>query len=100
MEKGNPMPGFPGVLPYGPNDPYAVPSGLTNGARVSVDWPEGITAELQSLAPDELPTPLDAAVALQIALHSQISPAEEHPNPVNVEKGEPRTIRISVGKKP
>jgi hypothetical protein len=98
-KRGKPVPGFPGVNVFGSGNPYGVPSALTNGIRISVDWPEGFSP-LESLPIDKLPMPVRAAAALFRSLSSHISPAEEHPNLVDVQKGESNTIRISVGKKP
>ena len=98
-KRGKSVPGFPGVNVFGSDNPYGVPSALTNGIRISVDWPEGLSP-LESLPVDKLPMPVSAAVFLYRSVLSHISPAEEHPYLVDVQKGQSKTIRISVGKKP
>jgi hypothetical protein len=44
--------------------------------------------------------PVEAAVYLDIALFSDISPPEETFRTVDLVKGESKTVRITVGKKP
>lgn len=100
-KRTKPPGGFPAINVFGTDDPFAVPAALTNGIRVSVDWPEGLSA-LEPLPLDKLPTLIQAAVSLNITLSSSLSPPEDiaHPHLVDIVKGESKTIRISVGKKP
>jgi len=100
-KRTNPPPGFPAINVFGKDDPFSVPEALTNGVRISVDSPEGLSA-LQSLPLDKLPILVRTAVSLNIALSSSLSPPEniEHPHPVEIIKGESKTIRIAIGKKP
>jgi len=100
-KRTKPPGGFPAINIFGTDDPFAVPAALTNGIRISVDWPEGLSA-LQALPLDKLPMLVKAAVSLNVALSSGLSPQEdtEHPHPVDIVKGESKTVRISIGKKP
>jgi hypothetical protein len=100
-KRGKSLGGFPAINVFGRDDPYAVPVALNNGIRISVDWSEGLHA-LQSVPVDKLPTPVKAAVVLNFALSSNLFPPEdlEHPFPVDVIKGESKTVRIAIGKKP
>jgi len=94
-----PPSGFPAINVYGSTQDFAVPAALTNGLRISVDWPGGLTPELRALPIDKLPGILKVAVSLHIAIFSHLSPPEEHPQPVDVENGQSKTVRLSVGKK-
>jgi hypothetical protein len=103
-KRGKALGGFPAINVFGNDEPFSVPEALNSGIRISVDSPEDISV-LKSLPPDKLPMPVRAAVALDIALSSSLSPREdiEHPylvNLVNVGKAESKTVRISIGKKP
>jgi hypothetical protein len=100
-KRGKPILWAPAINVFGPEDPYSVPVALNNGVRVSVDWPEGLPA-LQSIPVDKLPTLVKAAVTLNFALFSNLDPPEdlEHPFPVDIGKGESKTVRIAIGKKP
>ena len=92
--------GFPGVNVYGDQQDFAVPNGINTGIHASVDSLEELPA-LQSLPLDKLPMPTRGAALLTFNLSSSISPSNaENVNPVNVVKGESKTIRIAVGKKP
>jgi len=93
--------GFPAIHIFGKDDPFVVPSALTNGIRISMDWPEGLAA-LQPLPPDKFPMLLKAAVSLSTSLFSNLSPPEasEQAYLVDIVKGESKVVRISVGKKP
>jgi hypothetical protein len=95
-----PMHRFPSINVYGTGEDFPVPQALTNGVRISVDWPEGLTSELSLLPPDKLPGVIKPAVFLNIAISSHLSPPEEHPQLVDVQKGQSKTVRISIGKKP
>lgn len=97
--EGQPVPGYPAINVFGNGKPFSVPAGLTNGVRVSVDWPQGLPG-LQPFTIERLPPPVKAAVYLNFALFSAISPPEDSPPKVNVTTGESKTVRIDVGKKP
>jgi hypothetical protein len=98
-KRGKPVGGFPAINVFGSDAQYSVPVALTNGIRISVDSPEDISV-LKSLTLDKLPMPVSAAATLYTALSTSLSPQEEHPNLVDVVKGESMTVRISIGKKP
>lgn len=103
-KRGKPISGFPSIDVFGKDNPYPVPQALNKGIRISVDWPGGITDQLKSLNADQLPEPLKAAVYLNLALFSSVSPQEETPEKkafqVNIETGDSKEVRISVGEKP
>jgi hypothetical protein len=90
---------YPAIDVFGKDEPFAVPTALTNGISISVDSVQDVSV-LRSLPDDKLPMTLRAAGALYFALSSSFSPPEEHPRIVNVVKGESKTVRIDVGKKP
>ncbi len=98
-KRGKPLRWAEAISVFGPDDPYSVPVGLDIGVRVSVDWPEGLTP-LQSLPIDKLPPLVRAAVALNLALSANVSPAERTQSMVDIQKGGSKTVRIAVGKKP
>jgi hypothetical protein len=83
----------------GSDNPFAIPSFIADGIRISVQFP-GEFSVLQSTPIESLPMYLRATQSLYDALSSSISPAEEHPASVNAEKGESKTVFISIGKKP
>jgi hypothetical protein len=98
-KRGMALSGYPAISVFGTNDPYSAPAALSNGIRISVDWPEGLNP-LQSLPIDKLPQLIRAAVALNLTLSANLSPAEKTQSMVDIEKGDSKTIRIAVGKKP
>jgi hypothetical protein len=93
--RGKPVGGFPAINVFGTSDPYAVPAALNNGIQITVEWPEEVPQSLE-----QLPPLVRAAVILNKALSGNLTPAEKSPSLVNVEKGDSKTIRIAVGKKP
>jgi hypothetical protein len=103
-KRGKSFGGFPAIQVFGSDNPYSVPEALNNGIRISVDWPEGLNTRLKALARDNLPSPIRAAAYLNLALSSSISPPEERPEKyplgVDIQKGDSKVIRISIGKKP
>jgi hypothetical protein len=98
-KRGKAIPGFPTINVFGKDVQYSVPVALTDGVRISVDSPEGLEP-LKQLPLEKLPTYVRAAISLYLSLSSNLFPADEHAQPVDVQKGESRTVRISIGKKP
>ncbi|MHB8410889.1 MAG: hypothetical protein ACYDDI_02965 [Candidatus Acidiferrales bacterium] len=78
---------------------FPVLVGVNTGIQISVDSSESLTT-LQSLPLDKLPQPVRAAITLNIALSSNISPPQGNAAPVQTEPGTSGIIRIAVGKKP
>jgi hypothetical protein len=93
--------GFPAINVYGNDKPdFSVPVALISGIQVSADSPEALDA-LQSRNISQLPQYLQAAIALDLALPSAITPSAEDTTPkVLVVKGTSTTVRITVGIKP
>lgn len=100
-KRAKPPGGFPAINIPIKDETIAVTSALTNGIRVSMDWPEGLSP-LQSLTFDKMPALVKAAITLNLILSSNLSPREdiEHQRTVDIVKGDSKVIRISIGKKP
>ena len=88
---------FPALGLFGKDDD--VGTIVTTGIFISVESPESL-ASLQALRLDKLPSPVNAAVALNAGLSSGIFPQDVNPKLVNVQMGTSKTVQISVGKKP
>ncbi len=101
-KRGKSVAGFPGINIYG-NEArnFAVPVGFNTGIQVSVDSSESVAA-LQSFPFEKLPQLVKAAVTLNLALSSNLSPPQAPTDNklVDVQPGTSATIRIIVGKKP
>jgi hypothetical protein len=94
-----PPSGYPSINVYGPNVDFVVPAALTSGITVSVGSSDSL-AVLQSLPLAQLPQNVRAAIALNLSLGANISPAQEPSQGlVDVQPNTPTTIRIAVGKK-
>ena len=99
-KRTKPPGGFPAINVYGKDQEFAVPSSLSTGVRMSADSQEELSA-LQALPVDKLPLPVGAAVSLYFGLSSSIVPRNtENLRPVNMVKGDSKTVRIEIGKKP
>lgn len=81
--------------------PSAIPSFIADGIRISVQF-SGEFSVLQSTPIESLPMYMRAGQLLYRVLSSSISPVEEHLAlvGVDVDKGESKTVFISIGKKP
>jgi hypothetical protein len=87
---------FPGFVIFGKDD--EVHEVVSTGIQISVESPEAVSV-LQTLPIQKLPQPLRAAVVLNIELGSNVSPPSE-PKAVDVQPGNSKSIRITIGKKP
>jgi hypothetical protein len=98
-KRGKPIQGFPSIMVFGKDNPYSVPVALTDGIRISVQ--SSIDLSTLRVIPERfLPVPAGAAKSLYVSLLSSLRPTEENPARINVEKGESKTVSISIGKKP
>jgi len=100
-KKVKPPPGFPAINIYGKEDGNAVPVGFNQGIDIVVDSPEA-TESLLLQPIEQLPVLVRAAMTLRVELLSNLSPqANDTDVPtVRIQKGESKTVRIAVGKKP
>jgi hypothetical protein len=97
-KRGAPVGGFPAINVFGLDNPYSVPVALLNGVRISVDWPEDVSHQTPF---QRLPPLVRAAVALNLSIVATLFPLEDGPQRVvEVAKGDSKTVRIVVGKKP
>jgi hypothetical protein len=92
--------GFPAVNIYGKEDGNAVPISLVAGIVISVDSTDVPDPGLHST--DSLSPLARVAAALRRAINSNLSPHNDNQDnvPLEILKGESKTIRIAVGRKP
>lgn len=91
---------FPGLVLWGKReDDDGAGFDFEPGTKVSVDSVHG-AEELEKLPLVSLPQHVRAAIALNLALASNISPAENAGRLVEVQTGTSTAVRISVGRKP
>jgi len=91
---------FPGLLLWGsPSDDDGVGFDLEPGIKVSVDSMTPLE-ELEKQQISSLPQYIQAAISLNMALTSNVSPSENTGRMVTVESGTSAVVRISVGRKP
>jgi hypothetical protein len=101
-KRGASVAAFPAinVLPLDTPNPYSVPVSLVNGVHISVDWPENIE-RLKYSTMEQLPHLLQAAVSLNSTILSNLFPPEDASQRLaDVVKGDSKTVRIVIGKKP
>lgn len=93
--------GFPGVNVYGDQSDLTVPIGLNTDVRISARVPNW-DPSMAGMPLESLPEVVRAAVALNLGLFAHTAPPRQaaEPEKVPVEKGEPATVMIAVGKKP
>jgi hypothetical protein len=92
---------FPGLVLWGSREgDDGVGFDLEPGVKVSVESTMELS-ELEKLPLTSLPQHIQAAVALNLTLASNVSPAENTGRKVDVEKtGSSAVVRVSVGRKP
>ena len=95
-----PPAGFPAINLYGKEDGNAVRIGFGVGIEIFVNSPDA--ESITSLAIEQLPLHIRAAVALKQGLEGHLSPkANEQDVPkIRVDKGDSKTVRIAIGKHP
>jgi outer membrane murein-binding lipoprotein Lpp len=98
--KVKPLAGFPAVNVYGKDDGNAVTVGFGIGVLIQFNSPDSAT--MPSVPIEKLPPTAMAAVTLQRGLLANLSPkaTDEDVPKANVEPGDSRTTRITVGRKP
>jgi len=92
---------FPGLVLWGKReDDDGAGLDFEPGTKLSVDSVQGTAEEVDKLPLALLPQHVRAAVALNAALASNVSPTENTGRLVDVQTGTSTVVRISVGRKP
>lgn len=81
-----------------PQGGFSIPEATTSGIRISIESPKDVSV-LKLKPVSELPMYIRAAGSLWLNIVSRLSPPEEHPKSIIIDKGSSKTVKISVGAK-